>query len=152
MSENDYDDLLNRSWDEIPEPQPLPTGHYVLKGRNANYVPPKGDSSGKVLFFYSPQEPMTDVDRDALDALGDNYDIRNNDVVATFWVDRPKDWDAVRQHLKLHGVDPSGTIKETLGSFKGSEVVAYLGSREFTRKDGSTGVDNPPSEFTRIEG
>ncbi len=45
----DYDDILNRTWDEIPEPKLLPGGGWALKGGNLDLTAIlcyKGDSAG----------------------------------------------------------------------------------------------------------
>ncbi len=77
---NDYEQILNRSWDEIPVSQVLPVGTYRLKSGGATYMEAK--EAGKndcVLFPYTPVEPQEDVDADALAELGE-YDITQNKV------------------------------------------------------------------------
>lgn len=148
----DYTEILSRSWDDIPEPKTLPVGSWRLRGRNAAFLPAKGEASPRVLFFYEAQEPMDDVDTVALDTLGADYDLAENDIVATFWVQRSKDWDAVRKHLALHGIETSGkSQKETFDAFKGSEVIAYLNEKSYTNDQGVTSVSNVPSNFAKAE-
>lgn len=151
MAEN-YETLLNQSWGEIPEPKTLPPGSWLLKGRNASYMPPKGESSARVLFFYTPKSPMDDVDESALNGLGANYDIEDNDIVATFWVEKKKDWAKVRNHLKKHGIEPANDvpISETLKAFKGTEVIAYLETKVYTNQQGEAEEQNNPTNFTPI--
>lgn len=151
MAEADYSDILTKSWDEIPEPKTLPNGSYRLKGRNASFLPAKDDNSNpRILFFYSVKEPMDDVDQDALDALGPDYDMEENDVVATFWLQKSKDYANVKAHLKLHGVDVSGNIQDSLKAFKGSEVNAFLTSETFTNAQGQLVEQNKPTAFTAV--
>src|SRR5690606_4101030 len=127
---DDYDDILNRSWDDIPIPQVLPLGSYLLRNRNVTYKPATDTASARVLFFYNVREPMDDVDADALAELGEDYDLSTNQVVASFFVESARDWDTVRNHLALHGVDLSGkTIREAFKEVRGKEVVAYLDQR-----------------------
>lgn len=146
-----HSDILNKSWADIPQPKVLPVGTWLLQGRNASFIPKKEDStlSARVLFFYRAKEPMDDVNQDELAALGDNYDFDNNDIVKQFWVDRPKDWDAVRRHLELHGVEISGSIQDTLKRFKNTEVLAYLNTKTFT-SNGESKVDNDPTSFAAV--
>lgn len=149
----DYGDILNRSWNEIPEPQTLPNGSWVLKGRNASYVAAREEGkNSKVLFFYTPTEPTDDVDREALAELGDGYDISQNQIAYTIWIEFAKDWDKVRKHLAKHGVDvDSMTIDQSLKAFKNTIVVANLEQRSYTNNAGETVLENSPSNFAAVE-
>lgn len=152
-----YTDILARGWDEIPEPKTLPANtSWRLKGRNAAWVPPKGDVSGRVVFFYFPTEPMDDVTDAQLQALGKGYDFSNNDITKTFWIERTKDWDAVRKHLTKHGIAlhdrASGGIQRSLKDFRGAEIVAVLDVRNYTTSDGEEREENIPTSFVPVEG
>ena len=154
MSEaENYDDILDRSWDDVQKPQVLPDGSWKLNCRNASYVAaPAEDKSAKVLFFYEAVEPMDDVDVDALNALGDEYDISENDLVATFWVNKGKDWDKVRNHIKRHGIDVTGmTFKESFEAVRGGEIIGYLGTRTYENRAGLEVTDNEIIDFAEIE-
>lgn len=151
---SNYDDILDRSWDEIPEVETLPDGTYVLKGRNAAYSGPKTEGqNGKVLFFYKVDSPI-EVDAEALASLGADYDIRENEAVFTIWIEGMKDWDAVRDHLALHGVDVAdfANIRETLKKgFKGTKVAAQLSTNVYTNKTTNvTTISNVPSNFASL--
>ena len=149
---SDYADILNTSWDNVPRPLPLPVGSYILKGRNATYQPRKSeDKSDAVLFVYGVKEPMEDVDQDALDELGGNYDLGNNTIFHRIYVETSVDWDRVRSHLKNHGVEPSGTISDTLKAFKGAETVAFLNQRSFVNAAGEAKVENTASNFAVLD-
>lgn len=164
MSENEkYSDILNRSWDDIPEPKLLPTGSWLLRGNNVALFPPKEDGqSTRIAFFYQAKEPMDDVSQEELTALGEDYAYSENDIVKQFFINRNKDWDAVRKHLALHGIDTTTTDDngntvgksqaDTFKEFKGSEVIAYLGVKEYTNQAGETKRDNDPSSFAKVEG
>ncbi len=74
----DYEEILNKSWDEIPVSQVLPVGSYRLKSGGANIMEAKSDDKNDcVLFIYTPVEPLEDVDADAMAELGDD-DITQN--------------------------------------------------------------------------
>ena len=155
MSEK-YSDILNRQWDDIPEPALLPDGTYVLKCQNVGFFPaPKPEEgeekkSDRVTFFYGVKEAMDDVRQDDLDALGENYDMANNDVTKNFWINREKDWTQVKRHLALLGVDTKGKSQpETFKEARGAEVLAFLGTREFTNNAGETIVQNEPRDFMK---
>lgn len=150
---SDYKEILSKSWDEIPEAKALPVGSYLLKARNASFQPPKGDNSPMVMFVYAPKEAMDDVNTDALAALGDNYDIADNRVFKTFFIETNADWDAVRKHIVKHGVDLKGkSLEEGLAAIKGTEVIAYLDQKTFTSKQtGELVTNNDPKEFVPVE-
>lgn len=153
MPEASYqEEILNRSWNEIPVPKLLPVGSYLLKGRNASYVNGKDEQSPKALFFYVPKEAMDDVDGAALDELGADYDFNANQIVYTMWLETPQNWDAMRQHLAKHGITTEDrSLKETLKDFKGTEVIAYLNTRNFQNRAGETVTENNPTAFVKVE-
>lgn len=152
-----YADILNRSWDEIPETQVLPGGSYLLKALRATYIGAKAaDQNDCILFIYSPHQALDDVDTDELAALNqegkEEYDISGNRIFARFWLETGADWDKVRKHMSKHGVDTAGrSIKQTLEAMKGTEVYAYLGSRTFTDNMGEVRQENTPENFATVE-
>jgi len=152
MSDN-YEDILNQSWDQIPEAQTLPVGSYLLRGRNASYQPAKdADKSPVVLFVYQPKEPMDDVNEEELAALGENYDIADNKIFVRFYVDDNAQWDVVRNHLIKHGIDPKGkSIADSLKAFKGTEVIAYLDQRQYTNAAGEQVTQNDAKQFAPVD-
>lgn len=147
----DYASILKKSWDEIPPVKVLPTGSWLLRGQNATYQEGKGDNSPTVLFVYKAKEPMDDVSSEEMDALGDNYDVSANRIFVRFFISDNSDWDKVRKHLAKHGIDAKGEIGDSLKAFKGSEVVAYLGTRTYTDNAGEEHEDNTASSFTPLE-
>lgn len=153
MSEGSYqEEILDRSWDEIPQPKLLPVGSYLLKGRNASFVPGKDGQNDKALFFYVPKEAMDDVSESDIADLGADYDYAANQIVYTIWLEGPKDWDNMRQHLAKHGVDTKGkSVKDSLKAFRGSEVVAYLNQRNFTNRAGENITENNPTAFVAVD-
>lgn len=147
----DYADILNKSWDEIPEVVPVPKGSYLLKGQNATFQPAKGeDGSPSVLFVYRVKEPMDDVDTGELEALGANYDLEANRIFTRFWINDGSDWDKVRKHLAKHGVPLKGNIADSLKEFKGAEVVAFVDQRNFTDNAGQSQTENTAANFTPV--
>lgn len=150
MSEN-YEDLANRSWDEIPEEKLLPTGSWLLRGRNATIQAPKEEGkSPQALFVYEPKGPMDDVSDEELAALGGDYDTSMNRIFVRFWLETGKDYHAVRDHLKKHGVEGKN-LAEAMKNFKGSEVIAIIGQRSFTDNMGQTKDENTATNFTPVE-
>lgn len=149
---SDYDEILNKQWDEIPDDVILPDGQYLLRVQRGAYIAPKGDNSAKVLFFMSVQEPLDDVDTDALNALGDDFDITQNEVVYTVWVEKNRDWKKVARFIDLLGVDTAGkSILDTLKTgVVGASIVGRLGVRTFENRDGTTGTENSVSDFSAV--
>lgn len=147
-----YNEIVNRSWDDIPEPQLLPQGSWLLRGRNVAIFPPKEDGAAtRVAFFYEAKEPMDDVPQTELDALGADYSYAENDIVKQFFINRNKDWDNVRKHLELHGISTKGKSQpETFDAFKGTEVVAFLQTKTFVNGAGQQVTDNDPTSFAAV--
>lgn len=148
-----YDDLMNMSWDEIPDTKVLPVGTWRLRGKSVSYKEAKdGDSNPYFMFVYTPQEPGEDVDADDLMELGADYVLSNNKVFFRMWVEGPSDMKAVMRHLAKHGIDvESGNIGDSLKAFKGTEVMAELTQRTFTDNSGDERVENDAQKFAAVE-
>lgn len=146
-----FDDILDRSWDDIPEAVTLPGGQYLLKGRNAVYTPPKEEGqSGKVLFFLTPKEPIAgEVDEDALAALGEDYDYSVNEVVYTVWIESMRSWGDVRKVLAMFGIE-GGNIRQSLKEIRNREVVGNLDTRTYTNSLGQLVEQNVVTSFQSI--
>lgn len=152
----DYDDIMNRTWDDIPQPQLLPGGGWLIKGRNAGFMKAAEEGkSAKVIFFYTAKEPVT-VGQDLLDEMGD-YDFAINDLSYTIYIETAADWDKVRKHLEKHGVELSGKLFNDAGKlafskkFAGAEVTAEIGQRSYENNDGETIWQNTLSKFQKAE-
>lgn len=149
---SDYADIAGLSWDEIQEPKPLPVGTYLLKLRNLVFQPSKEeDKSSRVMFVHSPKEAMDDVKTDELQALGDDYDIAENKIFTTVFIEDGSSWAQVRNILAKHGVEVKGDITESFKKAKGSEVLGYLTVDRFQRKDKSYGENNKVTEFAPVD-
>lgn len=158
MSAMDYDDLLNRTWDDIPEDKLLPGGGWLVAGRNASLVKPKEDGQSlKVLFNMKAKEPVS-VAQEELDDLGD-YDVTANDLTYTIYVEKPSDWNKVFKFLDTFGVtvDRSDPILNSEGklafskAFGGAEAIAEIGQRVYQTREGETKQDNTLSKFQKVE-
>jgi hypothetical protein len=151
----DYDDILNRTWEDVPEPVLLPVGDWLIAGKNAALIKPtKEGQSLKVLFSYGAKSPVA-VAEDLLEELGD-YDITINDLTYTIYLESAADWDKVRKHLALHGVEMTGAILDDNGklafnkAFRGAEVVGQVGQRSYENADGDTIWQNSLSKFQAV--
>lgn len=151
---SDYADILQQSWDNIPEAKALPVGTYLLKARNASFQPPKSeDKKPVVLFVYQPKEAMDDVQSTELESLGENYDIADNRVFTRFFIESNADWDKVRKHIVKHGVDLKGkSLEDGLKSVANTEILAYLDQSTFTDKQtGEVRTQNDAKEFAPVD-
>lgn len=149
-SSDNYEDILNQSWDNIPVPKLLPEGSWLLRGQNAKYQPSKGeDQAPTVMFVDVPKEPMNDVDAEELAKLGDNYDLANNKLFTRVFINDASDWNKARKILKAHGIETEGqSIQDSLKAYKGTESIAFLSQRTFTNKAGEEQQSNEASQFT----
>lgn len=136
-SDDSYDALLNRAWSEVAEPTILPGGNWRLTVRNASFVKPKEGSENKtpqILFFLVPTEPVSDVDQDKLDELGENYDYTVCEFSHSIWLRDGGDWADAKDLFRKLGFDEDVSIQESIKGAKERTVIGYLGSRNFQDK------------------
>lgn len=154
--EKSYEDLLKGSWGEIPEVKLLPVGTYLLRCRNVSFVAPKTDEGNPaVMFVYEVREAMDDVDQDALDELGSDYNVSENQIFERIWLERGADWDKLRKHILKHGIveadiadmSPDASFKLV----KGKDVYGLVTQRQFKDKAGASRVENAVSAFTALD-
>ncbi len=155
MTETTYDDILDKSFDELQDDKVLPLGDWLLRLRNAAFIPPREEGmSGRVLFFYRPVEPMDDVDVDEIEAMGEDYDFSENQIVFQVWIEGNRSWRDVLRHLKKHaGVDFTvGSIREVLKKgVQGSEITAELGERTYENSFGDLVNENTAMNFRPVD-
>jgi hypothetical protein len=153
----DYDDLLNRTWDDIPEPVLLPGGTWMVAGKTAALVRPKEEGKSlKILFGLKAKEPVN-VAQEELDELGD-YDITINDLQHTIYIENASDWDKVRKFLAVFGVEIDTKVKIVDGNgklsfakaFAGAEAVAEIGQRNYQDANNETVWQNNLSKFQAV--
>lgn len=141
-----YEDML--SWDNLPEEQLVPSGTWLLRCRNAVFSTGKDGAFPKVLFFYEAKEPVEGIDPEALEQF-QSSNAAPADVVVQFFAKRKKDWDAVKEHLALLGVEAKGSIPDTLKAAKGAEIIGWVDVETFTSKQtGSQETKNVANNFT----
>ncbi len=149
-----YEDIMSRSWGDIPEVRLLPVGTWRLRARNATLLRPKtAEQSPVILVAYTPMEPLDDVDVDEIAELGDGYDWAANRLFARFWVEDAADWDKVRKHFTLLGIEcpESESIQDTLKRVKGAEINAYVGIESYKNPQGEMEHRNNVSGFTVVD-
>lgn len=156
MTAMSYDDIFNQTWEEVPEPQLLPDGGWLLTGANVSFIASQdADKSSKVLFNYKAKSPVS-VDEDQLEELGD-YDITTNDLSYPIYIENAASWTAVRKHLEKHGIELTGPLFDSnkklsfAKAFRGSEVIAQLGARTYTNSEGESITQNSVNKFQAVE-
>lgn len=152
MSSVNYRDIADLSWSNIQEPKVVPDGSYLLRLSNAVFQPSNDESkSPRVMFVHSIKEAMEDVKTDALEALGEDYDITENKVFTTIFIEDGASWKKVEGILNKHGVPTTGKVVDDLKKAKNSEVIGYLVSERYARADGTPGEKNKVTEFASVE-
>lgn len=150
---SDYESIAAKSWGDIPKDKVLPVGSWLLRLRNAAYVESNDPQvSNKFLFFYQVREPMSDVTPEALSELN-GYDVTMKQIVKTFWVETPRNWDEVRAHFGLLGIETPDTksLPDTIKEAKGHEIISYLDTKTFQNSQGEMVTDNNPVSFAAVE-
>lgn len=152
MSSN-YTDIA-KTWGNVPKEQILPDGSYKLRFLKASYIEAKQeDKSDRVNFSIQPREPLDDVPQDALDDLGEDYDVTQNRIYMSFFLERGADYARVADVLHKLGIDTPETedIKDTLKRVNKQEANGFVTSRTYTRNDGSPQTENSVTAVEAIE-
>ncbi len=149
---SDYEDILNRSWGEVPKEKLLPKGSYLLKGQSAKFKAGDGDTNPYVLIVTSPVEAMDDVNEEEFAELGADYDVKGNRIFTRVYLERGADYDALKTILTKFGVDTSdkASLGDSLKEVRGKEVVGFIGSRTFEVR-GETRTENTVSQWAAVE-
>lgn len=136
--QTNFEDFFKKAKAELPEPKPLPRGHYTLALRGTFKRPPREEGkSGQVAFFYEPVEAHDDVDPSELEAFtSGGLSIKDNVVSVEFWLG---DWNDVRQifdHLALLGVNTDETpdLSAALNKAANKRIVAYVSPVTYMHK------------------
>lgn len=136
---DNYDDILDRSFNEVPMPKDIPLTSYVATCDGAFFVKPKKEgNSPQVLFAFRMNSPVEELDEDEAAELGENYDFSMNRYTRAIWIGEGKDWKTVLEILKTLHVDTEDkTINEALKAAKGKEAVVSLRKgKPYTGADG----------------
>lgn len=146
------DSLMDTNYENLPEVmETIPTGTWKLRGRNGAYKEKTEEQSAKVLFFLVPSEPLSDVDPEALEAAGADYDFTNNQIVFTKYVENLRDVKQVLQIVKAFGVDLEGlSPREAVKKIRGKDIIASVGTRSYRGRMGQV-TENTVSNFASVE-
>lgn len=108
--DKDIDALLKGTWGAIGKAEDIPEGTYRLKVRNVFAKKATEKASAQLVVFFTPLEPLLDVnggdvDSDAYEALGEGYDLSNNQVTGQFWLGEARDWQQVFDFAAKLGIE-----------------------------------------------
>lgn len=154
-----YEDIMNMTWEDIPEAVTLPVGPYKVKGKFLSYRAAQDEGQNdRFSLTFSVEAPLDGVDEDALAQLGDDYDFSVNQVEKTLWIDSRASWAEVARTLRTVGIEPAGAIFEQDGkvskqlqrAFRGVEIGAHIGERTY-EKDGEMRTTNTLSKFISLD-
>lgn len=136
---DDYDDILDRSFDDIPMPKDVPLTSYNAVCDGISFMKPKKEGGNpKVLAFFKLTSPVEPLDDDVMAELGADYDFTLNRYARSVWISEGRDWKTVLEILHSLGVDTEDkTVKEAMKSAEGHEAVVRLQrGRTYTGQDG----------------
>ncbi len=131
-AELSYETILARGWDNIPKPKFLPDGSYRFRCASAKAIQPKTpDGNTRVSIGFEPQEPMEDVDTEALAALGEGYDIAENTIWVTIWLQRATDYAKLRNIMEKCGLNLDDYVgkdgfENSLKALKNTECIGVV--------------------------
>lgn len=156
---DDYDDLLNKTWEGIPKPQVLPIGDWLVVGKNAAFIRSKKEGqSNKVLFTTKARQALDNVDEGELEELmASGYDITINDLNHTIYIESDADWNKVRDFLAVFGVELEGRLFDDKGklafnkAFRGAEAITFLEQRNWEDDAHTVHWDNKMTNFRPVE-
>lgn len=157
--DKDADELLSASWGSVQKEQMLPDGTYRLKVRGYAYKAKTEKASASVTFFLTPMEPLLasnegDVDDEAFEALGEDYDLSINSVTADFWLGEARDWSKVFSFIEKLGIDTDEvqdlSRKEVFDMAKKKEVNGYVKTDNYKTKTGAAAQKLIATGFSKI--
>jgi hypothetical protein len=142
-----YEEILQTGWSELPDEQYLPDGSFRFEVISAKVLPPRSeDQSAVAMFALEPKEAMSDVSDDAMAALGEEFDLSDHTIFHKIWLKKPSDWHRLQTLIEKCGVDPKkyATKEESLKACKRAQIVGYVVTKVFTDK--ATGAPRQQNE------
>jgi hypothetical protein len=135
--ETDFEDLLDKSFDDIAEPPLVPTGGWIIQGIGNNYKPASEGEAAKVNLGFTLVRPTDDVDPEKLAEVGDEW--KGMRFWKRYTMEGPQDRWAITRDLRTLGVEGSASLKEMLRNgklIKGRQAVGVVGVNSYTRANG----------------
>jgi hypothetical protein len=148
----DFDELLNKAFDEIPDEVPLvPAGTWVLQGIGNSYKEASDGMPAQASLGFTLAAPGDDVDSDKLAEFGDQW------KGMRFWkryrFESVAEIVALKNDLKKLGIEGSASLKEMLANSKliaKRQVAGHLGIASYKSKTRGQVVENQIGSLTAI--
>ena len=126
---SDYNDILNRARSEIPEPVDVPAGTWKLQAISGKYTEETEETEedglmATGLLVFKPIEPGSDVDDEAIAEFADSA--ASARIFHRFWLRDLRDVQQLNRIFDAMGMSGDGTIKQSVATVKGYEVMAYV--------------------------
>lgn len=148
MAQAVFSSILDKAPADVKPPETLPVGSYLCTVQGL----PRHDKSTKkgtpfIEYTLIIQQPMDDVDEDALNAFGD---VKGKPIKATFY-DTEQAGYRIKEFFEHCGLDTESvdTLRELVDSPNGCQVIAHLkheasddGKRTFARLAGTAPVES----------
>lgn len=143
------DALMDQDYSNLPEiMETIPTGTWKIKAKNGFYKSATEEQKAKMGLFLIPMEPLSDVDPEALEAAGANYDYTNNQIVFTRQVENVREVKDFMKIVAAFGVDLDGlTPREALKKVGGKVAIASIGTRSYKSATRGNVTENTVSNF-----
>lgn len=146
-----YGSILNRQWEDVQDEKTLPTGTFRLKCRSAAFKEARAEGQKDYFQFIHQVETATDdVDISQLEELGDGYDLHINRVFTKVFYETDADMRVVKAILAAHGIEPKGSIPETLKAMKNREAMGFLAVDHFTDNAGQARTKNVVKAWAQV--
>lgn len=152
------EDVMGLTANDVTEPELYPEGPWTLKnvGFSATDVEDKeGNEQRLINLRYEGFEPSQDVDPELVERGG----FEGKTIWVRRYISKPgekakRDGTLARfvKFVRLHGIDTDDKdVTEMCKALKGSIILADIGTRNYTTKDGDDVRDNTASNFSAAE-
>jgi hypothetical protein len=141
--DTDFEDLLDKSFDEVEEPPLVPTGPWIIQGIGNSYKDGSEGEPAKGNLGFTLVKPTDEVDPDKLAEVGEEW--KGQRFWKRYTFEGPQDRWAVVQDLRALGVEGSATVKEMLKNgklIKGRQAIGIVQIDNFTRRSGEKVVQS----------
>lgn len=146
----DFENIMTRTWDEIPEPSLYPTGTWRLR-IVSSFKGEDDNGHDTFTFYFVGVEALNDVDPGELAEAQEGLDgVR---VQNRFVIESVADLDKMRKFLTMAGVDTRGlTPEESAKEAKGHELLGYIRTKSYqSKKTGKTETINTVAQFAPVD-
>lgn len=135
-TEETYTEVLDRAWGDMPADPILPDGSWRLSLVSGTRKAADGDHSEQIILFLKAKDPLSDVDPEALDALGSNFDYGSAKLSYTIWIETPSDYRKVGKIMELAGIADKVPNMNSLKNIRGAGgvVIGQLKQRSYPDK------------------